>query len=182
MMRKITIPLLLQLSLAVVIVAQILTIAIPLPILQIYAQQQSNTGTSDISQSLGQLINSVALLVGVVAPLIVSGLAYVKSKSQDPKINQAIETGIHVGRIATATANKALENKQNIVSLIEVGLKTAPQEVQQAIDEKKALIDKLNKEIQATEAQIKRIAPMIPGQANADTIPDLPREEDFKSS
>jgi uncharacterized protein YybS (DUF2232 family) len=182
MMRKITIPLLLQLSLAVVIVAQILTIAIPLPMLQIYAQQQSNTGTSDISQSLGQLINSVALLVGVVAPLIVSGLAYVKSKSQDPKINQAIETGIHVGRIATATANKALENKQNIVSLIEVGLKTAPQEVQQAIDEKKALIDKLNKEIQATEAQLKRIAPMIPGQANADTIPDLPREEDFKTS
>lgn len=182
MMRKITIPLLLQLSLAVVIVAQILTIAIPLSMLQIYAQQQSNTGTSDISQSLGQLINSVALLVGVVAPLIVSGLAYVKSKSQDPKINQAIETGIHVGRIATATANKALENKQNIVSLIEVGLKTAPQEVQQTIDEKKALIDKLNKEIQATEAQIKRIAPMIPGQANADTIPDLPREEDFKTS
>ena len=181
-MRKITILLLLQSSLAAVVVLQILTIAIPLSMLQIYAQQQSNTGTSDISQSLGQLINSVALLVGVVAPLIVSGLAYVKSKSQDPKINQAIETGIHVGRIATATANKALENKQNIVSLIEVGLKTAPQEVQQAIDEKKALIDKLNKEIQATEAQIKRIAPMIPGQANADTIPDLPREEDFKTS
>ena len=50
------------------------------------------------------------------------------------------------------------------------------------MDEKKALIDKLNKEIQATEAQIKRITPMIPGQANADTIPDLPRESDFKSS
>jgi len=182
-MRKITtILLLLQLSLAAVIVLQVLTMAIPLPILRIYAQQQSNTGTTGISQSLGELINSVALLVGVVAPLIVSGLAYVKSKSQDPKINQAIETGIHVGRIATATANKALENKQNIVSLIEVGLKTAPPEVQQAIDEKKALIDKLNKEIQATEAQIKRIAPMIPGQANADTIPDLPREEDFKTS
>ena len=181
-MRKITTLLLLQLSLAAVIILQIVSMAIPLPILHIYAQQQSNTGTTGISQSLSELINSVALLVGVVAPLIVSGLAYVKSKSQDPKINQAIETGIHVGRIATATANKALENKQNIVSLIEVGLKTAPQEVQQAIVEKKALIDKLNKEIQATEAQIKRIAPMIPGQANADTIPDLPREENFKTS
>jgi flagellar basal body-associated protein FliL len=181
-MKKITTLLLLQLSLAAVIVLQILTMAIPLPILQIYAQQQSNTGTAGISQSLSELINSVALLVGVVAPLIVSGLAYVKAKSQDPKINQAIDTGIHVGRIATATANKALENKQNIISLIEVGLKAAPHEAQQAIDEKKALIDKLNKEIQATEAQIKRITPMIPGQANADTIPDLPREEDFKTS
>jgi len=52
----------------------------------------------------------------------------------------------------------------------------APDEVQQAIDEKKALLIKLNKEIQATEAQLKQIAPMIPGQANADTIRDLPRE------
>src|SRR5919107_2880185 len=181
-MKKITTLLLLQLSLAAVIVVQILTVAIPFPILQISAQQQNNTGTTGISQSLSELINSVALLVGVVAPLIVSGLAYVKSKSQDPKINQAIETGIHVGRIATATANKALENKQNIVSLIEVGLKDAPHEAQQGIDEKKELIDKLNKEIQATEAQIKQITPMIPGQANADTIPDLPREADFKTS
>ena len=171
--------LLLQSSLAAVIVVQILTMTIPFPITQIYGQQQNNTDTTGISQSLSELINSVSLLIGVVAPLIVSGLAYVKSKSQDPKINQAIETGIHVGRIATATANKALENKQNILSLIQVGLKAAPQEVQQAIDEKKALIDKLNKEIQATEAQIKRITPMIPGQANADTIPDLPRESDF---
>jgi hypothetical protein len=180
-MRNI-IKLLLQSSLAAVIVAPILIMTIPLPIMQTYAQQQNNTGTTDISQSLSELINSVSLLVGVVAPLIVSGLAYVKAKSHDPKINEAIETGIHVGQIATATANKALENKQNILSLIQVGLKAAPQEVQQAIDEKKALIDKLNKEIQATEAQIKRITPMIPGQANADTIPDLPREKDFESS
>jgi hypothetical protein len=179
MKKKITI---LQLSLAAAMAISMLAIAIPLPILQIYAQPQNNTATTSISQSLSEVINSVALLVGVVAPLIVSGLAYVKSKSQDPKINEAIETGIHVGQIATATANKALENKQNIKSLIEFGLKAAPEEVKQAIDEKKALIDKLNKEIQATEAQIKRIAPMIPGQANADTIPDLPRESDFKVS
>jgi hypothetical protein len=177
MKKKITI---LQLSLTAAMVLPLLAMAIPLPILQIYAQPQNNTATTSISQSLSEVINSVALLVGVVAPLIVSGLAYVKAKSQDPKINEAIETGIHVGQIATATANKALENKQNIKSLIEFGLKVAPDEVQQAINEKKALIDRLNKEIQATEAQIKRIVPMIPGQANADTIPDLPRESDSK--
>ncbi len=178
-MRKITI---LQLSIVFVIVLTVLTITIPFRILEIYAQQNNTTTTTSTSESLSQLINSVALLLGVIAPLIVSGLAYVKSKSQDPKINEAIETGIHVGQMATAISNKALENKQNIKTLIELGLKAAPDEVQQAIDEKKALIDKLNNEIQATEAQIKRIAPMIPGQANADTIPDLPREKDFKSS
>ncbi len=157
----------------------VLTITIPFQILEIYAQQ-NNTTTTGTSESLSQLINSVALLLGVIAPLIVSGLAYVKSKSQDPKINEAIEKCIHLGRMATTISNKPLENKQSIKTLIELGLKTAPDEVQQAIDEKKALIDKLDKEILATEAQIKQIAPMIPGQANADTIPNLPREKDFK--
>ena len=55
----------------------------------------------------------------------------------------------------------------------------ALQDAQRAIAEKQALIDRLNKEIQATQAQIKRITPMIPGQTNADTIADLPREKDF---
>jgi hypothetical protein len=137
--------------------------------LQIYAQQ-NNTDTISISESISETISSVALLIGVVAPLIVSGLAYVKAKSQDPKINEAIDTGIHVGQMATTIPNKALENKQNIKDLVELGLKAAPDEVQQALDEKKALLIKLNKEIQATEAQIKQIAPMISGQANADTI------------
>ena len=162
-MRKIII---IQLSIALSIVVTILTITMPFQILEIYAQQNNTATTTSTSESLSELINSVSLLVGVVAPLIVSGLAYVKAKSQDPKINEAIETGIHVGQMATATANKALENKQNIKSLIEFGLK--------------ALIEKLNQEIQATEAQIKRITPMIPGKANADTIPNLPREKDFK--
>lgn len=169
-----------QLSIALATVGTVLTITMPFQILEIYAQQQNNTDTTGTSESISQLINSVALLVGVVAPLIVSGLAYVKSKSQDPKINEAIDIGTHVGQMATAISNKALENKQSIKDLVEIGLKAAPDEVQQAIDEKKALIDKLNKEIQATTAQIKRIAPMIPGQANADTIPNLPREKDFK--
>ena len=171
-----------QLSIALSIVVTVLTVTMPFQILETYAQQNNTATTTTTSESLSELINSVSLLVGVVAPLIVSGLAYVKAKSQDPKINEAIETGIHVGQMATATANKALENKQNIKSLIEFGLKAAPDEIQQAIDKKKALIEKLNQEIQATEAQIKRITPMIPGKANADTIPNLPRENDFKSS
>ena len=169
-----------QLSIALATVVTVLTITMPFQMLEIYAQQNNTTTTTSTSESINELINSVALLVGVVAPLIVSGLAYVKSKSQDPKINEAIDMGTYVGQMATTISNKALENKQNIKALVEFGLKAAPQEVQQAIDEKKALLIKLNKEIQATEAQIKRIAPMIPGQANADTIRDLPREMDFK--
>ena len=164
-------------TLFLLIIAISISIVTYFPILQTYAQD--NTNTASVSQSVGELINSVALLVGVVAPLIVSGLAYVKAKSQDPKIKEAADTGIYVGQLATATANKALENKQNIKEIIDFSLKIAPEEAKKILVEKQGLIDKLNKEIQATEAQIRRITPMIPGEANADTISNLPREKDF---
>jgi peptidoglycan hydrolase CwlO-like protein len=109
----------------------------------------------------------------------VSLLAYTKAKSHDPKINEALDTGIAVGKVATAAANKALENKQNIKTLIDLGLQTSPQDTQQAIASKQALIDRLNKEIQATTAQIKQLTPMVPGAANADTDTTLKRENNF---
>ena len=65
-----------------------------------------------VSESISGLVNAVSLLVGAVVPLIIAVFSYVKAKSHDPKIDQAMNTGIAVGRIATATANKALENKK----------------------------------------------------------------------
>jgi|SRR5215212_807287 len=183
-MRKIAI---LQLSLTVAIVTLMLIMVTRLPVFQIYAQEQNNTAaaitaasTAASAASLSQLVNAVALLIAAVAPLIVAGLAYVKANSQDPKINHAINTATSGAQMASLISNKALENKENIKSVIEFSLKAAPTEVQQAIDERKALIDKLNTEILATQAQLKRLTPTIPGEANADTIPDLPREKDFQ--
>ena len=123
----------------------------------------TTAATSTLAESLSTLVNSVALAVGAITPIIVSILAYTKAKSHDPKINEALDTGIAVGKVATATANKALENKQNIKTLIDLGLQTSPQDTQQAIASKQALIDRLNKEIQATTAQIKQLTPMVPG-------------------
>ena len=74
-------------------------------------------------------------MVGAVVPLIMSVLTYVKARSHDPQIKKALDTGVAVGRIATATAKKAVENKENIKSLIDVGLKIAPPQAQQAIEE-----------------------------------------------
>ena len=62
--------------------------------------------TPTVTESLSTLVNAVALAVGAIAPIIVSILAFTKAKSHDPKINEAIDTGIAVGKMATATANK----------------------------------------------------------------------------
>ena len=72
-----------------------------------------------------------------------------------------------------------MKTKKNIKKLIDVGLQLAPQDAQQAIAAKQELIDKLNKEIQATTAQIKQLTPMVPGAANADTDTTLKRENNF---
>ena len=133
--------------------------------------------TPTLAESLSTLVNSVALAVGAITPIVVSLLT--KAKSHDPKINEALDTGIAVGKVATATANKALENKQNIKTLIDLGLQISPQDTQQAIASKQALIDRLNNEIQATTAQIKQLTPMVPGAANADTDTTLKRENNF---
>ncbi|MGB8034636.1 MAG: hypothetical protein WCF03_12540 [Nitrososphaeraceae archaeon] len=151
-------------------------------ILMQVAGTTTTTVSPTVAESLSTLVNSVALAVGAIAPIIVSILAYTKAKSHDPKIEEAINTGIAVGKVATATANKALENKENIKKLIDVGLQLAPQDAQQAIAAKQELIDKLNKEIQATTAQIKQLTPMVPGVANADSDPTLKRENDFSVS
>jgi hypothetical protein len=54
---------------------------IPLPTPTTYAQQNMTAPTAPNQKSAAELlaetVNSVALLIGVVAPLIVSGLAYV---------------------------------------------------------------------------------------------------------
>lgn len=139
----------------------------------------SNT-SMQLAQSLSGLVTAVSLLVGAVVPLIVSVLSYVKARSHDPKIDNALDTAISVGKLTTATANKALENKESIKAAIEIGLAVTPEQAKKTLAEKQALIEKLSKEITATSAQISRLKPSIPGKADADTIPDLPRENDIK--
>jgi hypothetical protein len=166
-----------------VVLLIVIAIVASVPILYTTAQEQAGatttgatTATTDTAAPLASIINSVAVIVGVIVPLIISGAAYVKSKSQDPRIQEAADTAMHVGQITTAIANKAVENKQHIKEALEVGLALAPPDAKRILDENRARIEQLNREIQATEAQIKRLVPNILGKANADTIPDLPRE------
>jgi hypothetical protein len=129
------------------------------------------------AESLTSLVTAVSLLVGAVAPMIISSLSYVKAKSHDPKIDKALDTAISVGKLSTAISNKALENKESIRSAIQLGISITPEEAQKALAQKHELIEKLNGEIAATSGQLKRLQPLIPGEANADTIADLPREK-----
>lgn len=160
----------------------VIVVAMAFPVLYVYAQGQTGvttsppaTGTGDSAASLANVVNSIAVIVGVIVPLIVSGAAYVKSRTQDPRIQDAADTAISVGQLATAMANKALENKQHIKDILEVAVKLAPEDAKKFLAENQEKINQLDREIQATTAQIKRLRP-TKKEADADTIPDLPRE------
>jgi uncharacterized protein YPO0396 len=91
-----------------------------------------------------------------------------------------LQTAQSVGNVATAIANKAVENKESIKALAEFAISAAPEDMKEKLAQKQALVDKVTKEIEASTAQLKRLTPLVPGKANADTIPDLPREKDLK--
>ena len=127
------------------------------------------------------IISSVAIIVGVLA-LIVSSVAYIKAKSQDPRIQYAADTAVYVGRLSTLTARKAAENQENIRDLIKyIDLALEPKDIEKAKAMRNDLIEKLDKQIEVTNAQYNRLIPFIPGEANVDTDPTLPREEDLES-
>ncbi len=124
------------------------------------------------------IVSSVAIIVAVLA-ILVSGLAYIKAKTQDPKIMEAMDTAISVGRLSTLTASKAVENQENIRDLIKYidrALETKDIEKTKAI--RNHLIERLDKEIMVTNVQHKRLTAEIPPQANVDTDPLLLREAD----
>jgi hypothetical protein len=131
-----------------------------------------------IAQLLSAFVNSVAILVGVIA-LIISGLVYIKAKSQDPKIKQALDLGISLGRLSTLTAAKSSENKENMRALIDyVNSVLGSKDVEKTEAEGKDLFEKLDKEIKITNIQLKRLTAEIPAAANVDFDPLLPRESD----
>jgi hypothetical protein len=138
--------------------------------------------TPTTSESLSTLVSSIALLIGAVVPIIISVLSFVKVQSHDPKIKDAMNTAISVGKLTTTISNKALENKESLKSAIEWGLSVTPEDSKNAILKKQELIDKLTAQIEATRAQLNRLTPDIPGKANADTIKDLPREDTITKS
>ena len=147
-------------------------------IFEIALMQTVGTSASlTLIESIMNLATFIALLVGAIVPIIISGLVYVKVKSFEPKIAQALDIGIAVGRLTTLTANKTLENKEMIKSLANI----YKVEGIESVKAQHALIDTLTKQIKVTSAQIHRLKPMIPGIADADTIATLPREEDILS-
>jgi hypothetical protein len=118
-------------------------------------------------------IGSLAVTVGTVIGLI---FTFLKARDANGRASKAEEIGIKVGQYATAFGAKTIENKENIKNITEIALGLTPEETQKAIASKKAIIDALQKQIDADNAQLSKLIGGIPTpEAKADNRDDIMR-------
>jgi hypothetical protein len=139
-------------------------------------QQPGPTGFAE--QSTG-LIVAIATAVGTVASLALAMLNRMGLFKQKEAITEA-------AKYAITFSNKISEDKENIKTLADVMYQLTPDEKKQALEQAGLNMEKITKEILATEKQLKRLKPMVvakigDSRADPDTDPNLPREDTAKS-
>jgi hypothetical protein len=139
---------------------------------QILLQITNQTTTPEIIvNSITALITSIGSLAVTVGTVIGLIFTYLKARDAHGIAARAENSGIKVGQYATAFGAKTIENKNNIKNIAEVALELTPEATQKEIARKKAIIDALQKQIDADNAQLIKLKDAIPNdEAKADTM------------
>ena len=137
----------------------------------------STTATPEaIANSITALITSIGSLAVTVGTVIGLVFTFLKARDAHGIATRAENIGIKVGQYATAFGAKSIENKENIKNITEAALALTPDDTQKAIATKKAIIDALQKQIDADNAQLAKLLGGIPTpEAIADNRDDIMR-------
>jgi hypothetical protein len=121
------------------------------------------------------LTTGIATIVGTIAALALAILNRTGLFKNKEAITEVAKTTLTV-------SNKIIEDKERIKTLAEVMYKLTPEEKKQVLDEAGINMERISKEILATESQLKRLKPVVVAKignsrADPDTDNDLPRED-----
>ena len=143
----------------------------------ILLQITNTTATPEtIANSITALITSIGSLAVTVGTVIGLVFTFLKARDAHGIATRAENIGIKVGQYATAFGAKTIENKENIKNITEAALALTPDDTQKAIATKKAIIDALQKQIDADNAQLAKLMGGIPTpEAIADNRDDIIR-------
>jgi hypothetical protein len=145
---------------------------------QILLQAANTTTTTPetLANSITALITSIGSLAVTVGTVLGLVFTFLKARDAHGIATRAEDIGIKVGQYATAFGAKTIENKENIKSITEVAIASSPEATQKEIARKQALIDALQKQIDADNAQLSKLKAGIPTpKADADTRDDIVR-------
>jgi hypothetical protein len=125
-----------------------------------------------------QATNLTTGIANIVGPIAALALA-ILNRTGLFKNKEAIT---EVAKTTLTVSNKIIEDKERIKTLAEVMYKLTPEEKKQVLDEAGINMERISKEILATESQLKRLKPVVVAKignsrADPDTDNDLPRED-----
>jgi hypothetical protein len=131
--------------------------------------QVANATNGAFSVAASDTIQSVAILISVVAPLVV----FFANRFLTGK---AREVAVEAGQVAMVGVQKATEAKDRIATGIDAFYQLAPQDAKAQLDATIPKLQSLKKEVEAGTAQVERIKDVIQPEFDPAKL-SIPRED-----
>ncbi len=120
-------------------------------------------------------VTSYAALIGMVGALIVGIAAFLKTKTQNPQICKALSDIQDIGHLSTAFSQKAVEQQKDLQTVASVITALSP-EAKSLLEAHQKDAEYWKEKANVATQQLGVLLPMVPKDAQANSMPDLPRE------
>lgn len=152
----------------------------PLDFSSLLMQVASNVTTAGTVQqsavdSAVALVTAIGSLLATLGALAAGIAAFLKSRSHDPKITKALESVEDVGKLATAMGQKTVEQQKDLKTVAEVITTMSPQ-AKQLLEQHQKDVEYWKEKADISQQQLNRLLPMVPKDAQANNMDNLPRE------
>jgi hypothetical protein len=125
--------------------------------------------------SIVDLIVSIATAAAVVGSLVAGVAGFLKARTHDPEISKALNDIADVGKLTTTFSQKTVEQQGELRTVVQTMSDVNPQ-IKQALEEKQKDITYWQTRVDVAQQQLSRLISLVPKEAQANAIADLPRE------
>lgn len=118
---------------------------------------------------------SYATLIGLIGTIVVATAAFLKTRTQNPQICKALSDIQDIGRLTTAFSQKTVEQQKDLKTIATV-ITTMSPEAKKLLEDNQKQIEYWQEKANVATQQLNKLLPMIPREAQANNMTDLPRE------
>jgi|GEM_PF-2689646 len=118
---------------------------------------------------------SYATLIGLIGTIVVAAAAFLKTKTQNPQICKALSDIQDIGKLTTAFSQKTVEQQKDLQTVAQV-ITTLSPEAKKLLEDNKKQLEYWQEKANIATQQLNVLLPMIPKEAQANSMTNLPRE------
>jgi hypothetical protein len=120
-------------------------------------------------------VTSYAALAGVIGSLLIGVAAFLKTKTHSPMISKALTDIADIGKLSTAFSQKTVEQQKDMYTMASV-ITTLSPEAKALLESHQKDADYWKEKANIATQQLSMLLPLVPKEAQANNMPDLPRE------